>query len=88
MKCRECGTEMEREDCFEKKFIKVKRDGSWQEIEIEVPAAIYACPDCGSEYFWSKGSKLRIIDKSDAIPVDNFAKNLTLDKALAHNMQE
>ena len=35
-----CGTEMEREDCYE-------IDG-----EYCIPAATYCCPDCGKAFIW------------------------------------
>lgn len=40
MICRNCGSEMEREDDYE-------IDG-----DHCVPAAIYYCPDCGTSFIW------------------------------------
>lgn len=69
---------MEREDCFAKKEISIKREGVWQKKEISVPAANYQCPSCGSCYLWVKGEKLQEI--SVAFGGRDVVDYLSMDK--------
>jgi len=54
---------MEREDSVEVKSSVVIENKDWVKRKLCVPTALYSCPECGAEFFWMKGTKLRQISE-------------------------
>lgn len=74
MKCPHCGVGMQREDCL---------DVAGRNIGKSVPAALYRCKRCQSEFLWVKGIKgLKSIGGRVPLDVDSFIRGSRLGDAL------